>query len=279
MFGNKMLDNTCRQYPVLSASNQISLLDNWRETSEKQYLDKLILSNLKLVISETHKIRMYNQNLLYDDLFQEGLSGLLKAAEKFDKSKDANFATYAMWWIKAYQKRYTMDSRSLVRLGTTREGRVMFANLAKARTKAEEMGLTGRSKAEKIAEMIGVEVASVERMLVTLSGYDASLDVPVGEEKDTLMVDLLPDDRETDSKIVTGAMDDQYSKMISLAINILPENERFIIENRFIAQEPMTFRDLAKKLKISREWVRKLEIRALDRMKKYLAREHDVRDI
>lgn len=279
MFGNKMLDNTCRQYPVLSASKQISLLESWRETNDKQYLDQLILSNLKLVISETHKIRMHNQNLLYDDLFQEGLSGLLKAAEKFDKSKDANFATYAMWWIRAYQKRYTMDARSLVRLGTTREGRVMFANLAKARAKAEEMGLTGRAKSEKIAEIIGVEVESVEQMLVTLSGYDASLDVPVGEEKDTLMVNLLPDDKETDSKIVNGAMDDQYGKMISLALDILPENERFIIENRFIAQEPMTFRDLAKKLKISREWVRKLEIRALERMKKYLAREHNVRDM
>ena len=57
------------------------------------------------------------------------------------------------------------------------------------------------------------------------------------------------------------------------------EDEKFIVENRFLSQDPMTFRDLAKKLKISREWVRKLEIRALDRMRKYLAREHDIRDI
>lgn len=278
MLSNKMLDTACRQYPVLPASQQISLHQSWKETGDKNYLDQLILSNMKLVISETHKIRMHNPNLSYDDLFQEGLSGLLKAAEKFDKSKEANFATYAMWWIRAYQKRYTMDNRSLVRLGTTRDGRIMFANLSKARVKAEAMGLEGYEKTKKIAELIGVEVDAVEQMMVTLSGYDSSLDTPIGEDKDTFVIDTLPDSKE-DDLILESAIEDSFAGKVSLAIKVLPDNERFIIENRFLSQDPMTFRDLAKKLKISREWVRKLELRALDRMKKYLAREHDIRDI
>ncbi len=277
MFSSKMLDSACRQYPVLPAATQLKLLQSWKDTGNKKYLDQLILSNMKLVISETHKIRMHNPNLSYDDLFQEGLSGLLKAAEKFDNTKDANFATYAMWWIKAYQKRYTMDNRSLVRLGTTRDGRIMFANLAKARSKAESMGLEGYEKVKKISELINVDVDAVEQMLVMLSGYDSSLDTPIGEDKDTFIIDTLPDHKE-DDVIIDSAIEDSFAGKLSLAIQILPENEKFIIENRFLAQDPMTFRDLAKKLKISREWVRKLEIRALERMKKYLAREHDIRD-
>jgi len=275
---NKMMDTVCRQYPVLPASQQLFLIQSWKETGDKQHLDKLILSNMKLVISESHKIIMHNQNLAYDDLFQEGLSGLLKAAEKFDSSKDASFATYAIWWIRAYQKRYTMDNRSLVRLGTTRDGRKMFANLSKARKVAEAMGLEGYDKTKKIAEIIGVEVSAVEQMLVTLSGYDASLDTPIGEDKDTFLVDTIPDS-ENDDFILDSAIEDSFAGKIYLAVKTLPENERFIVENRFLSKDPMTFRDLSKKMKISREWVRKLEIRALDRMKKYLAREHDIREI
>jgi len=275
---NKMMDAVCRQYPVLPASQQLFLIQSWKDTGDKQHLDKLILSNMKLVISETHKIIMHNQNLAYDDLFQEGLSGLLKAAEKFDSSKDASFATYAIWWIRAYQKRYTMDNRSLVRLGTTRDGRKMFANLSKARKMAEAMGLEGYDKTKKIAEIIGVEVGAVEQMLVTLSGYDASLDTPIGEDKDTFLVDTIPD-TENDDFILDSAIEDSFAGKISLAVRTLPENERFIVENRFLSKDPMTFRDLSKKMKISREWVRKLEVRALDRMKKYLAREHDIREI
>ena len=278
MISNKMLDATCRQYPVLPASQQLSLHQSWKETGNKNYLDQLILSNMKLVIYETHKIKMHNPNLFYDDLFQEGLSGLLKAAEKFDKSKEANFATYAIWWIKAYQKRYTMDNRSLVRLGTTRSGRIMFANLAKAKAKAESLGLEGYEKTQKIAEILGVEVDAVDRMMATLSGYDTSLDTPIGEDKDTFIIDTLPDSKE-DDLILDAAIEDSFASKVSLAIKILPENEKFIVENRFLSQDPMTFRDLSKKLKISREWVRRLEIRALDRMRKYLAREHDIRDI
>jgi RNA polymerase sigma-32 factor len=278
MLGNKMLDSACRQYPVISASKQLSLLQLWKDTGNKMYLDQLILSNMKLVISETHKIRMYNQNLSYDDLFQEGLSGLLKAAAKFDNTKDANFATYAMWWIRAYQKRYTMDNRSLVRLGTTRDGRVMFANLAKAKAKAESLGLEGYEKVKKISEIIGVEPDAVEQMMSILSGYDSSLDTPIGEDKDTLVIDTLPDYRDQNLAIDT-TIEDNLAGKIALAIRDLPENEKFIIENRFLSQDPMTFRDLAKKLKISREWVRKLEIRALERMKRYLARECNIRDI
>ena len=278
MLGNKMLDSACRQYPVIPAAKQLSLIQMWKDTGDKKYLDQLILSNMKLVISETHKIRMYNPNLSYDDLFQEGLSGLLKAASKFDSSKEANFATYAMWWIRAYQKRYTMDNRSLVRLGTTRDGRVMFANLAKAKAKAESLGLEGYDKIKKISEIIGVEVDAVEQMMSILSGYDSSLDTPIGEDKDTLVIDTIPDYRE-EHLAVGNVIEDAFSSKIHLAVKDLPDNERFIVENRFLSQDPMTFRDLAKKLKISREWVRKLEIRALERMRRYLAREYDIREI
>jgi len=272
MLSGKILDNVTKHYPILTAAKQLDLILSWKNTGEKRYLDELILSNMKLVISETYKLGKNNNHISHDDLFQEGLAGLLKAAEKFDASKDANFITYALWWVKAYQKRYVMDSRSLVRLGTTRDGRIMFSNLARARMKAEEMGLTGASKIKKISEIIGVDEKSIEDMISTLSGYDKSLDVPVGEDKDVCIVDTLVDENSLNNE----DYDDSFSGKLKLAIKILPEDEKFIIENRYLKDSQMTLRDIADELSISREWVRKLEIRGLERMRKYLAREHNI---
>ena len=280
-FKSKYIDDICSKNPVLSSEKQSELISAWKKTGNKQLLDKLILSNIKLVISETNKIMMHNSYASYDDLFQEGLSGLMKAADKFDETKDSKFSTYSIMWIKAYQKRYIMNNRSMVRLGTTRSGRVIFGNLARARSKAERMGLEGDAKIIKIAKILKVNKSEVEKMMGVLSGFDESLDKPIGDEdsEGNFWINNLPDSNDGGNKAFEDASLEEYSSLAKMAIHILNEDEKFIIQNRFLNKNPMTLKDIASHFKISREWARKLETRTLDRMRKYLAREHNVREI
>ena len=266
-----------KNYPVLSHANQLKLVKSWQSTGNKSDLDRLVLSNLKAVIKEAVKIRAKNRYISYDDLIQEGIAGLLKAADMFDSTQSVTYLTYAMWWIKANMRRHVMDYRSVVRMGTTRADRVIFSNLSKAMNKAEEEGLTGESKLARVANIIGVKREALNQMISTLKGFDVRLDTPIKNDNDTLKVDLIEDPSSLEDILLSASKDSFYSNAIFEIINSLPSDERTIIQERFFSDCPKTLRDLAKDMKISREWVRKLEIKALDRMKKRLATQYDIR--
>ena len=266
--------------PVLNKGEQLSLIKRWKENEDKYALDKLILSNMRAVTKEAYKTKRSNPYLSSDDLVQEGMCGLIKAVDRFDQDKDAVFMTYAMWWIKANIRKYVMNYRSVVRMGTTRADRVMFSNLSKARAKAEGLELTGDEKVSKMAEIMGVKKKHLYRMLTSLSGFDSSLDAPVGGSSDdstpTLKVDLLEDEASS----VHDFEQREYAEFISNAvdniIDAMPSDERQILNGRYLSENPNTLRELALKMGISREWVRKTEIKALKRLRKRLKSQYGI---
>ena len=85
---------------IYSAKEQIEFFKKWKYSGCKRSYDKLISSNIRAVMKEAHKVAKYNQNLEIEDLIQEGLLGLVTAAEKFDETENVNFLTYAMQWIR-----------------------------------------------------------------------------------------------------------------------------------------------------------------------------------
>lgn len=277
-----LVDNACKNYKVLSHEDQFKLFEKWKETGDKKYLDKLILSNMRLVVSQAKKASLSNPNIMYEDLLQEGLAGLLQAAAKFDSQKlDAVFITYAGWWINAYIKKFVMSNKSIIKLGSTTGSRALFANMAKAKAQAESMGLDGRSLNEKIAEIVGVKVEEVDQMMIALHGYSVELDKPVLQgdgEKTTKLQDTISDDAKSIESMFKISSEDEYMTLLFDGIEALPEDEKEIIKARYLSGEPETLRSLGKRLHMSREWVRKLEIRALDRLKKFLGREFEVRE-
>ena len=115
------IDTVIKNNPVLPAKEQLSLVKKWQHNSNKVALDQLVLSNMKIISREASKIKSRNYYISYEDLMQEGIAGMLKAASMFDTDQDVAFLTYAMWWIKANMKRYVMDYRSVVKMGTTRD--------------------------------------------------------------------------------------------------------------------------------------------------------------
>ena len=278
MQSSELINNIVKQHPVLPSDQQIKLVKTWQESADKMALEKLILSNLKAVFKEAARIKKKNYYLSYDDLIQEGVAGLLKAANMFDAKQEATFLTYAMWWIKANMRRYVMDYRSIVRMGTTRDDRALFSNLSKSLREAEESGLTGEDKLTKVAERLSVSRDSLNQMIIALKGFDVRLDMPVSNDNETLKVDLIKDATCLEGSLSKLDESSFLSDAISKITKSLPNDEKMIVENRFLCDNPKTLRDLAKEMNISREWVRKLEIKALDRIKKRLATQYNIRE-
>ena len=266
------IKDTIKHNPVLPANVQLELVKKWQKNSNKAALDQLVLSNMKIVSKEAFKLKAKNYYISYEDLMQEGIAGLLKAANMFDSSQDVTFLTYAMWWIRANMKRYIMDYKSVVKMGTTRDDRTLFSNLSKSVREAEEAGLSGEDMLDYISKTLSVKKESLQQMMASLKGSDVRLDAPVkaSEDGSTMRVDLLEDS----SSLQKEFEDANELHCITSAINdimpTMPEIERKIIENRFLTEEPKTLRDLENEMKISREWVRKVEKKAIERLRKRL---------
>jgi RNA polymerase sigma factor (sigma-70 family) len=274
-----LLSGVISENPVLSSPEQIQLVKLWQESKDKQALDKLTLSNIRAVSREAWKLTTINKSATYDDLMQEGISGLLKAASMFDENKNANFLTYAMWWVKAMMRRHVMNRRSIVRLGTTADDRIIFSGFSRAREKAEKEGLEGEDKLLRMADILNVKIKNLRKMYTTLAGFDSSLDEPVGSvESDTLRVDLLEDESSLEDAFMKANEDSYVSDAIASGMEMLSEQERYVITQRFFyASGPKTLRDLGDKLGVSREWVRQVEMKAMSKLRRVLARDFEVR--
>ena len=276
-FVNTVIKNN----PVLPATEQLTLVKKWQNNSNKPALDQLILSNMKIISKEASKIKSRNYYISYEDLMQEGIAGMLKAADMFDTTQDVTFLTYAMWWIKANMKRYVMDYRSVVKMGTTRDDRTLFSNLSKASREAEEQGLSGEEMLEYISKTLSVKKASLQQMMVSLKGSDVRLDTPVSDRdgNDTMKVDLLEDADNLQKKYEDAQEIRSIKNAIGEIMPSLPDLERQIIQHRFLTEEPKTLRELERELNVSREWVRKVEIKALDRLKKRLKIQYGIEEL
>lgn len=280
---SELITKIVKENPILPHGAQLSLVREWQEAANKESLDKLVLSNIRLVSKEAFKIRAKNSYLNYEDLMQEGLAGLVKAADMFDLQQDVVFMTYGMLWAKANMRRYVMDHRSIVRLGTTRADRKIFSNLSKALRETDEAGLFGEARVKKVAEILDVDRVDLDQMMVTLKGFDASFDAPAHKGPvqgvETTVLDLHPDDNDVELNILTENERTFLSKAMKEILKSLPDDERSVISNRFLTHSPRTLRDLAKDMNISREWVRQIEMKALDRIKKKLATSYNVRGL
>jgi len=276
-----VISKAIKDNPILPHSQQLSLVKLWQNTANKNALDKLVLSNMRAVTKEASRIKSKNHYLSYDDLIQEGIAGLLKAADMFDVEQEVNFLTYAMWWIKANMRKHVMSYRSIVKMGTTRDDRVLFSNLSKSLREAEELGLSGELSFDFVAKQLSVSKDSIRQMAVTLKGFDTRLDAPIGNEEgsEVRRVNLIEDESISEDIILAINQNKFLSSILSEIVKDLPSDERAIIENRFLIDTTKTLRELAKEMKISREWVRKLESKALDRIRKRLASQYNIREV
>jgi RNA polymerase sigma-32 factor len=255
--------------PILEKEHELELARRWREKGDEKALHELVRSYTRLVVSAASRFRNYG--LPIGDLIQEGNIGLMQAAARFEPERELRFSTYASWWIRSAMQDYILRNWSIVRTGTTAAQKSLFFNLRRLRGKIERSqgaeGLTDEGRA-KIAKELKVNVKDVVEMEGRMSGADSSLNATISEDGEEEWQNFLSDDRPNPEEIVIGMKDaNTRSKWLEEALGTLSDREQKIIRDRHLQYETVTLEDLGKELGVSKERVRQLEARAMEKLK------------
>jgi RNA polymerase primary sigma factor len=241
---------------LLDAAEERELSRCARE-GDKEARKRLIESNLRLVISVAKKYR--GRGVSFEDLIQEGNSGLIKAVERFDPDMGNRFSTYATWWIRQAVTRAVADHARTVRLPS----HVVDALFRLRRAdNALSIELGRDPSEEELAERLGIKPEEVRR-LREVSQPIGSINARVGDEEGAEMGDLLPDERAGDdyARVEIG----QWEGTLHEAVESLPEREARILKMRhgLDGSKTRTLREVSEALGISQERARQVEIKAL----------------
>lgn len=252
------------RFPLLTPQDEFKLSVRLKKYYDMDAAEKLIVSNLRFVVKIAHEYRNYGYKL--GDLIQEGNIGLIHAVKKFDPYKGYRLISYAVWWIRAYIQNYLIKSWSLVKIGTTQAQRKLFFKLSQARNKLERLSKRNPEFSE-IAESLGVKGSEVCEMDMRMGTRDLSLNEIIGDDGDTPHLDFLVhdgDDQET--SLIKEEEKSLVKRDIAGVLATLSERESFIIRNRVMADEPLTLQEIGDKYKITRERIRQIEKKALQKV-------------
>ena len=261
-----------KKFPMLTAEEEYMLAKRYKEHGDSDAAHKLVTSHLRLVAKIAMGYRGYG--LPVTDLISEGNVGIMQAVKRFDPEKGFRLATYAMWWIRAQIQEYVLHSWSLVKIGTTAAQKKLFFNLRKIKNQLTSIdsGNLSPENVREIATRLDVKEGEVIDMENRLFTSDQSLNVKLGEEHDTEWQDLIEDKQETHDRIIENKDELDYRRsLFSKAFEVLNEREKEIIKLRKLSENPFKLEDLSKKYKISRERVRQIEEKALEKLQKEIS--------
>ena len=258
-----------RKYPLLEYKYERDLAMKWSKKKDIKSAHILVTSHLRLVAKIAMGYRGYG--LPINELISEGNIGMLESIKRFDYKKGFRLATYAMWWIRASIQEYILHSWSLVKMGTTAAQKKLFFNLRKIKSslRAYEEGDMKPENVNKIAKNLNVTKKEVTEMNRRLAGPDHSLNAPLKEDGDGEWQDWLVDGSPTQEYIISNYQElNQRKVLLSEAINVLNPREKYIMVERRLRDKAKTLEDLSNHFKISRERIRQIEVKAMEKLKK-----------
>jgi RNA polymerase sigma-32 factor len=257
-----------RTFPLLTKEEEESYARRWRQRGDRDAAYRLVTSHLRLVAKIAMRYRGYG--LPISDIISEGNVGLMIAVKRFDPEKGFRLATYAMWWIRAAIQEYILRTWSLVKMGTSSAQRKLFFKLrrAKAEISALEDGDLRPEHTQTIAARLGVEERDVIDIDRRLRG-DVSLNIPVNDSREAGEWQDYLVDPSSDPENASAEREEYDKRRAALeeALQSLTAREREIVRARHLADEPATLATLATQYCVSRERVRQIELRALEKLK------------
>ena len=268
---NSKLIEFSKKAGILEKKEEFFLIDDWRNNKNPKSLQKILNSYLRLAVSYARKYSSYGLSI--DDLIHEGVLGIMHALDKFDTSKDFRLSTYASWWIRASIQDYILKNWSVVRTGSTASQKALFFNLKKIKQKINDVSreYMGQNELNEVASMLNVKSIEVQNMESRLTGGDVHLNQKVDNDNENDLMSLLADERENPEEVFEEFNDNKVKKgYINAAIDTLNEREKKIIKLRKFREKSITLDELGQLLKISKERVRQIETKALEKLKKSL---------
>src|SRR5215510_9890459 len=246
------------RHQLLTAAQEVELAKRI-ERGDMEAKERMIQSNLRLVVSIAKNYR--NQGLPFLDLIQEGTLGLIRAVEKFDWRRGFKFSTYATWWIRQAVARALADKARTIRMPVHIVERLQKINRADRQLWTQ---LGREPTLEEIAEEASLTVQQVLEVRAAARA-STSLDAPVGDGEDAVFGDFVAGDEPLPEETVELNL---RSEALRHALASLPQREREVVVMRYglTGAEPQTLEEIGRRLGLTRERVRQIELESLRRL-------------
>lgn len=273
-----LLDNNLSSYisqvnkfPLLEEKEELRLAREFLNNNNIEAAHLLVTSHLRLVVKIAMGFRGYG--LPIADIISEGNIGLMQAVKKFDPDRGFRLSTYAMWWIKASIHEFVLRSWTIVKVGTSAVHKKLFFNLKrmKNRIAGVDAGYLNHSDAVKVAKELNVPVSEVIEMDRLMTSPDKSLNTNAYEDGEDSLLDLV-EDNSANQETVLGESEElgHNTALLHNAMDTLNGREKEILAARRLQDDATTLEDLSQKYGISRERVRQIENRAIEKIKAHM---------
>ena len=248
------------QAPVLTKEEEHALAVKFKENNDLDAARQLVLSQLRFVV---HIARTYSgYGLPLADIIQEGNVGLMKAVKKFDPDKGVRLVTYAVHWIRAEIHEFVFDNWKIVKVATTKAQRKLFFKL---RNSKKKIGWLTNDEKSIIANDLGVKTRDVETMEQRLASKDVLFDRPEDDNDSYVSpAGFLPAPNSDPSRLVEKEnWLESNIELLSEAMDNLDNRSKEVLKLRWLTEEKVTLKELAKKFNVSLERVRQIEEQAI----------------
>jgi RNA polymerase primary sigma factor len=248
---------------ILTPEEEKDLIVKAKNGDENAF-KKIIIANQKLVVKEALKYYFKEDNFL--DLVNEGNKGLIEALKRFDTKRENRFYTYALWWVRSEIRRYLSKNQKIISFPDIFYNN--YLNFKKDYFKISKE-LKRRPTEEELSKELGIPIKKV-KVLLSVPDEIVSLDKGVNNGHSANLSTLLPDKKSIDPQDLLIGI--SVRNLVREDVEELTDKESEVIKLRygFMEEEPMKLREIAKKLDMSPEGIRRIELKALKKLKNKL---------
>ena len=245
---------------LVTVEEEVELAGRIRN-GDRAALEKLTRANLRFVVSVAKQYQ--NQGLSLPDLINEGNLGLIKAAEKFDETRGFKFISYAVWWIRQSILQALAEQSRIVRLPLNQVGSMNKITKAMQRFEQEH---ERRPSLEELADVLDMPIEKIADAL-KMSGRHVSVDAPFVEGEDNNLIDVMVNEDSPNAD--RGLINESLKTEVERALTTLTPREADILRKFFgIGVPEKTLEEIGEELNLTRERVRQIKEKAIDRLKK-----------